>query len=867
MYELTVQYPRDGIHFAELAHSMILKVKPYDNANFQLFRIYKITSPMNGICTIYAEHVSYQLNHIPLMPFTAYSAMQAFAGISQNVAETCPFTFWTNILNAGTYTQEVPEMVRARLGGQAGSMLDVYGGEYEWDNYVVRLYQQRGTDRDVTLKYGKNITDISQEESIANTYTGITPFWRGQGVDDNAKAAIQDEITALTASIESLTDEITAQTAVVATAKARWETAKHDYGENSTQAKKKKKAYQNQKAILADLKKAKADAETEKANKQQELTNADGTLIDKLVITNPPTLEIDEADNFPYKRIRVVDFSDKFESEPTPAELKAYAQTWMEQNCIGEPVISIKVSFVALWNTEEYKNIAPLERVQLCDTVVVEFEKLGIRVAAKVTKYKYDVIMERYDSIQLGEAKSNFAETVSNTNGLIAEALKQVPTRTAMQDAIDIGTKIINGGYGGYLRYNTDADGQPTEMLIMDQPTLAEAHQVIRMNKNGIGYSTDGGLTYSSAWVFLGSGTQASPYRQMFYADIIRAGILGDQAGLNFWNMETGAFQLQSTATIKEGSTEKTVKNYVDGEAGTVADTKVTAYDTSLNQLAVFNKITNNQANQGIYLQNGNLYINASMIAAGILNGIKITQGATSQHTHIEMDDGEFKVYYSGIAGTIKGILHAVYPPVTPTPSGQAGFLINSDHYLVLTASDGLFIGADSESSTPTAPIYIGGANQKVYSQGIRAHTHSGAANVRVGTSSTGEYYGQLMQSTGSSRRWKHDIKPLDDEEIEAHKILDVEVVQFKYNSDYLAEDDQRSDKNIPGFIAEQVAEVYPIAAEINDDGTVDDWNVRYIVPPMLALIQEQQKRIESLESKITELETKLGQILTKIGE
>ena len=239
-FELTIKYPFDGIHFSDVKHSSIIKAKPHDNGNDQLFRVYKITSPLNKQCTIYAEHISYQLNYIPLMPFKAYDIQSALYGITQNMAEPCPFTFWSDIQSAAVYEQNEPEMVRTRLGGQEGSFLDTYGGEFEWDNYTVKLWEQRGMDRDVTLRYGKNITDIQQEESIANTITGIVPFWIGDVIDDEAKEELEEIIESLEGSTESLTDQIAAQETKVNRSKTDYNNAKNTYGANSAQAKKKK---------------------------------------------------------------------------------------------------------------------------------------------------------------------------------------------------------------------------------------------------------------------------------------------------------------------------------------------------------------------------------------------------------------------------------------------------------------------------------------------------------------------------------------------------------------------------------------------------------------------------------------------------
>ena len=96
------------------------------------------------------------------------------------------------------------------------------------------------------------------------------------------------------------------------------------------------------------------------------------------VVTLPEkSIDSTYASSYPYKRTIPVDFSSDFENAPSVAQLRARGQSYITANNIGVPKVSIKVSFIALWQTEEYKDIAPLERVNLCDTVGVVFEPWG----------------------------------------------------------------------------------------------------------------------------------------------------------------------------------------------------------------------------------------------------------------------------------------------------------------------------------------------------------------------------------------------------------------------------------------------------------------------------------------------------------
>lgn len=177
IFELSMAYPMDGIHYEDIADRAIIKAKADQFREPQLFRVYAISKPMSGIVTVMAEHISYDLTGIPVSPFSAGSAAAALSGLRTNAVVDCPFTFWTDKSTAGNFSVLTPSSIRSRLGGVSGSILDVYGGEYEFDNYTVKLHNERGTNRGVSIRYGKNLTDIQQEQNCSNVATGVYPFW------------------------------------------------------------------------------------------------------------------------------------------------------------------------------------------------------------------------------------------------------------------------------------------------------------------------------------------------------------------------------------------------------------------------------------------------------------------------------------------------------------------------------------------------------------------------------------------------------------------------------------------------------------------------------------------------------------------
>lgn len=184
IFELSLLYPMDGIHFDEISDRCIIKAKPNQDGEPQLFRVYAISKPMNGIVKILTHHISYDLSGIPVSPFVAHTASDALSGLLQNAVVNCPFNFITDKTTISDFRVSVPGSIRSRLGGSEGSILDVYGGEYEFDNYNVILHNKRGRNRGVSIRYGKNLTDIKQEQNCASVATGVYPYWAGD-VDGN----------------------------------------------------------------------------------------------------------------------------------------------------------------------------------------------------------------------------------------------------------------------------------------------------------------------------------------------------------------------------------------------------------------------------------------------------------------------------------------------------------------------------------------------------------------------------------------------------------------------------------------------------------------------------------------------------------
>ena len=415
IYELELTYPITGRFYAEMHdNGGIIGVIHDDRHDVQLFDIYKFSAPIDGVVTFNAHHISYRLSNVIVEPFEAENCTEALQGLKTHSVSTNPFTFWTDKATTGDFSVKHPEALRALLGGQEGSILDIYGkGDYEFDRFEVKLYANRGHDTGVTIRYGKNMTDITHERDQSGAFSAIAPFWMGE-----------DEIISL--------PEVYIVSPTLWTQMFDWT---DEYG--------------------------------------NPITGTDGE-----------TLEF----NAPVITPAPLDMTSYFDGAPTADQLRAAAQAYMERNEPWKPSENITVDFVQLWQTPEYANVAALQRVSLCDTVSVYYPELGvIQAEEKVVKTVYNVLLERYDSIELGELRTTFAETVGEG---FEELVQQ--SEDTLRSYVEYATKSITGGLGGYVVMTLNAARQPQEILIMDTPDIETAVNVWRWNQGGLGHSHSG---------------------------------------------------------------------------------------------------------------------------------------------------------------------------------------------------------------------------------------------------------------------------------------------------------------------------------------------------------------------------------------
>lgn len=386
-YELEMTYPINGVHFSDIDLRYFILAKPNYTDDPQLFRIYRITKPLNGICTIYGQHISYDLSgYIIPNGLSANTLTLACVLLTTYAGD---FTVNSTRTGEALFSTDVPASVRSWFGGKAGSLVDVFGGEWHFNNFTCTLESERGANRGVTIRYGKNLTSFTQEQASDNLYSAVQSYYTDNDGNITTGNAVSTGIT----------------------------------------------------------------------------------------LDVPKTLVVDASQ----------DFSDII---PEVTDLDAYSSRYIAQNNLVTPSENITLDFIQL------KGLS--ERVDLCDTVTCIYEKLGVSVSAKCIETEWDCLKERYTKCVLGTAKHTLADTIGNITktqdsdlDFIRGAISQT-TSFLEQTIVDVSQQITGNQGGCIVMRDTDNDGHPDELLIMDSEDIATATNVWRANQSGLGHSSTG---------------------------------------------------------------------------------------------------------------------------------------------------------------------------------------------------------------------------------------------------------------------------------------------------------------------------------------------------------------------------------------
>ena len=676
-YELAMTYAVEGLHASEIEPNRFILAKPNYTDDPQIFRIYKVGKTINGAFTVNAQHISYDLSGKVISSGSASSAVAACALLETKAGS---FTINTDKTMSAAFSITAPSSVRSWFGGKQGSLLDIYGGEWKYDNYTASLKQARGSDRGVEIRYAKNLTQLSQLLDMSNLCTGVIPFYIDQ----------------------------------------------------------------------------------------------DGNKTVGTKVSTGLTLDVD--------RDIAIDFSQDVDPESGTAistQLANLASAYITNTNLTSITNSITLDFVQSGKLTE--------RVDLCDTVHIYFEALGISAAAKCVKTVWNVLEERYTSTTFGDARTNICDTIASAQ----KQLQETPSTSFMAEAIAHATELITGNLGGYvILHDSNGDGEPDEILIMDTADIATATNVWRWNKNGLGYS---GTGYAGPYgtAITSDGKIVADYitKGTLNADLIKAGTIEDTGHNSTINMTTGVAtmtNLDAKRRFRLLSSTGVAKMNIWHNSGT--GTNLTLYNEAGTDCGGFASSTNG-------LQ------------------VVVNNGSGTQTAQMASGSNGGALFIGNTAGTQVGSFTAT--------------------------ADGAIVSIDNKNGT-----LVGYMNANSAQGGTMALSNSSATITILGSGDTGNLRCVSLTQT-SSRKVKKNIEDMTSEE--ARKLLELEPVSFDYK-----EEAQGTDRR--GFIAEDVAKVLPNVVTPETENAPASLDYIQLVPYLVKMVQEQQKDIEELKKKIEKL-------------
>lgn len=562
--------------------------------------------------------------------------------------------------------------------------------------------------------------------------------------------------------------------------------------------------------------------------------------------------------------VQVLDASDVYENKPTVAQLDAYVNTYIQNHLVASVKKNIKFDFAQISRLLK-------DRVDLCDTIHIIYEDYNINMTAKCIKTTWDVLQDKYTEIELGEAKTNIADTIVGINKDLGEQLTAKQVKSAIHDATD----TITGNRGGYVvLHDSDEDGYPDELLIMDTADISTATKVWRWNLSGLGYSSTG---------YDGTFGLAMTMDGAIVADYIKTGnlVFGGSGAHN----TDGKLEIQdaSGAVIcrfdKNGADVKgNITAYsFDADAGDGNSIEILTHDTNIDWLGSLSGITSyNSANEvmtglghGYTHSSDGDYRYASAVYAkdpkkDSYAFIRYNRSDYTHHGGSVNNMAEVGGWYEDASNRVENHLYTGY--IEGNLTANLGGKITSNNSVVGSYSLGV---ANRNSTTSgnfsvcTGTNYISGFTSSNGDVDL-AISNTAVPKIYLNGSSGNITCVSLTQT--SSKKYKKKIKNLTEEE--AKKILELRPVTYDFK-------DEEMGTNMRGFIAEEVDGVIPELVKhtkdypnpiINEDGNEvvqeqdDEVSLDYtaMIPYLTKMLQLQQKQIDAQQKQIDELRNEL---------
>lgn len=393
VYECDFSYPIDGANYGLIQLGRIIGVTHDETGDIQPFDIESYSRPIDGVVTFHCTHISYRQSKMVTYGTNITSLANAFQVLSSVFYPTEPLGPGTSG-NPFTYTSDMaptgyvaafdgaPRTIRSILGGSGGSILDAYGGEYEWDRWSVILHSSRGIQRDFSIRYGINMTKFQDDTDYSETYNTCIPFWKsGTSVVRGGQVS----------------------------------SGESGYGAGN--------------------------------------------------------------------QCLPLDLTDKFETQPSAAQLETMAAKVMNENRSYLPKQTISVDFIRIQDEAGFDDFDQLLQCKLCDSIKVIFPRYNMSAYFKIVKTTWNVLLDRYDGMELGNLPTTLAEAlgVSNTGGdgasgavdyIVEQATSGIWTYRKWSSGVaecwgiqSLGTKAITSAYGNGFYASADTINLPSGLF------------------------------------------------------------------------------------------------------------------------------------------------------------------------------------------------------------------------------------------------------------------------------------------------------------------------------------------------------------------------------------------------------------------
>lgn len=520
--------------------------------------------------------------------------------------------------------------------------------------------------------------------------------------------------------------------------------------------------------------------------------------------------------------VQCIDVSDSYETEPTVQDLDDKAQSYVASHNFNIAKDSIKLNFLQIKSLKD--------RVDLCDEVTIIYEDYGINSIAKCIKTTWNVLKERYDSIELGDARPNFANTFISTG---KETMHIIHTQSSqLAQAIENATELITGNHGGYVvLHDSDNDGEPDEILIMNTNSILTATKVWRWNASGLGYSNTGySGAYGLAMTMDGSIVANYITSGSMSANRIRTGRLEDTNGNNFFDLDSGQASFTSL-DISIGGQMVDAGTAITN-VGTIAAGKVSPNQIRTAFAADSTSIT---------ISSGTITFNSNSFLVNSTNLEIDAQGNIKSKSFKSNSSIEF--YSTDWQTLLMHIGYNAYGAQIDMTEDQGS---NYHRYLQLNPMKFLMFSGTSGNDVS---VHLGAEQRIVIDQSGTSYHNYGLLRLSDHTyTDTIELdggYGRITcvnLTQTSTRKVKKNIVEMNEKE--AKKILKLNPVKFDFIN-------ENRGKNVAGFIAEDMQKILPTLVTYDENNEANGIKYTELIPYLTKMLQLQQIEINNLKKEL----------------